>query len=394
MNVNDGKSTVTTDGELTIKEQFNIPAGHPIGLGWRVPFFIVSPWTRGDNVYSEVADHTSTIQFIEKRFGVRCPNISPWRRAVTSDLVSAFDFENPDYSWPSSFPSTKNNVNASKEQCDNNPPPTVPTTQHMPKQKPGVKISRPTPYVFAISDLIDLSAKTITVSMRHDGGDESVTAGHFHVFDRTGNVSSTGAKKYTVQGGKSLDDVWTFSSSSSYHLDLHGPNGFVRVMKGDVSDDTTARLEYDETNTKVVVTVTGKAGTSYTLTDNAYNTTGSPWTLSIASGQSNATLAVDVSKSAHWYDLSVVSSSSTSSFERRFMGRMEVQGVVTTSDPAMANAIPGLVNPWATTKHPRVPKEFLALSEVKFEAYKEKECEGRRAKMKDLCSYDHSHEEL
>ena len=152
MNAQDGKSTVTTDGELTIEEQFNIPAGHPIGLGWRVPFFIVSPWTRGDNVFSEVADHTSLIQFIEKRFDVKCPNISPWRRAVTSDLVSAFDFDHPDYSWPD-FPSTKNNVNASKEQCDNNPPPVVPTEQFMPKQKLGVKRSRPTPYVLWLQTL-------------------------------------------------------------------------------------------------------------------------------------------------------------------------------------------------------------------------------------------------
>ena len=226
--------------------------------------------------------------------------------------------------------------------------------------------------------------------MRHDGA-EGVTAGHFHVFDRMGNVAQIGAKKYTVEGGKNLSDVWTVSSA--YHLDLHGPNGFVRVMKGDVSDETTARLDYDEKNVKVVLTVSGLSGTTYNVTDNAYNTSGSPWTLSIPSGQSVATLAVDVSESAHWYDLTV-SSSSKSSFERRFMGRMEIQGVVTTSDPAMANAIPGLVNQWATTEHPPVPKSFVSLSEVKFEAYKEKECEGRRSKLKDLCGSKNLHEEL
>jgi phospholipase C len=37
-------------------------------------------------------DHTSLIRFIEARFGVDEPNITPWRRAVCGDLTSAFDF--------------------------------------------------------------------------------------------------------------------------------------------------------------------------------------------------------------------------------------------------------------------------------------------------------------
>jgi phospholipase C len=44
----DGLSTVTTDGEITVKEQHGVPAGNPIGLGFRVPLFIISPWTRGN----------------------------------------------------------------------------------------------------------------------------------------------------------------------------------------------------------------------------------------------------------------------------------------------------------------------------------------------------------
>ena len=108
-----GKSTVNTAGELTLEKQFNISAGHPIGLGWRVPLMLISPWSRGGYVYSEVADHTSVIQFIEKRFNVTCPNLSPWRRAVTGDLTAAFDFSKADDSWPSSFPDTSNNVKAS-----------------------------------------------------------------------------------------------------------------------------------------------------------------------------------------------------------------------------------------------------------------------------------------
>ncbi|MDH4745910.1 DUF756 domain-containing protein [Sphingomonas sp. CBMAI 2297] len=72
-----GASTVALDGEDY--------RGQPVGLGPRVPMLIASPWTRGGWVNSELADHTSVLRFLERRFGVLEPNISPWRRAVCGD---------------------------------------------------------------------------------------------------------------------------------------------------------------------------------------------------------------------------------------------------------------------------------------------------------------------
>ena len=69
--------------------------GENIGLGFRTPTTIVSPWTAGGFVCSEVFDHTSLIRFIEARFRVREPNISDWRRQMCGDLTSAFRFSNP-----------------------------------------------------------------------------------------------------------------------------------------------------------------------------------------------------------------------------------------------------------------------------------------------------------
>jgi phospholipase C len=66
-----------------------------IVLGTRVPFVAISPWNKGGYVNSQVFNHTSVIQFIEKRFGVLERNISPWRRAVAGDLTSVFNFANP-----------------------------------------------------------------------------------------------------------------------------------------------------------------------------------------------------------------------------------------------------------------------------------------------------------
>jgi phospholipase C len=64
----------------------------PVGLGFRVPCLIISPYSRGGLVASEVFDHTSQLRFLERRFGVPVPNLSAWRRATTGDLTSAFDF--------------------------------------------------------------------------------------------------------------------------------------------------------------------------------------------------------------------------------------------------------------------------------------------------------------
>jgi phospholipase C len=64
----------------------------PIGLGFRVPMLIVSPFTRGGLVCSERFDHTSLMRFLERRFGVEAPNLSEWRRSAVGDLVGAFNF--------------------------------------------------------------------------------------------------------------------------------------------------------------------------------------------------------------------------------------------------------------------------------------------------------------
>ena len=70
--------------------------GGPIGLGYRVPLIVASPWSRGGYVCSQVFDHTSVLQLLEKiasrRAGkeIRETNISGWRRAVCGDLSAAF----------------------------------------------------------------------------------------------------------------------------------------------------------------------------------------------------------------------------------------------------------------------------------------------------------------
>ena len=77
----------------------------PIGMGFRVPMLVLSPFSRGGHVASEVFDHTSQLRFLEERFGVKAPNISAWRRHTAGDLTSTLHPKRSDPSMPK-LPST------------------------------------------------------------------------------------------------------------------------------------------------------------------------------------------------------------------------------------------------------------------------------------------------
>lgn len=112
----------------------------PIGLGFRVPMLVASPFSRGGFVCSDLFDHTSVLRFLETRFGAEVPNLTAWRRATVGDVTSAFNFAGPDMSVPS-LPSTSAPLSGDLTQCANNlagfsayP---VPVTQTMPMQESG-----------------------------------------------------------------------------------------------------------------------------------------------------------------------------------------------------------------------------------------------------------------
>jgi phospholipase C len=122
----------TTGEFLTVA---NLPAAAqgirgPIGLGFRVPMIVVSPFSRGGLVSSQVYDHTSTLRFLETRFRVQVPNLTPWRRRATGDLTGAFNFAAaPRYARPR-LPS------AGVVPACSNAPVKVPN-EPFPRQQPG-----------------------------------------------------------------------------------------------------------------------------------------------------------------------------------------------------------------------------------------------------------------
>jgi phospholipase C len=115
----------------------------PIGLGFRVPLFVISPFSRGGLCCSDTFDHTSVLRFLERRFGVEVPYLSDWRRETVGDLTSAFNFAAPiDLSVPT-FPNTGDLALGAAWQQEHLPAPLMPEIQSMPTQEPGPPRKRP-----------------------------------------------------------------------------------------------------------------------------------------------------------------------------------------------------------------------------------------------------------
>lgn len=113
--------------------------GLPVGLGFRVPCLVVSPFSRGGYVCHETFDHTSILRLLEARFGVEVPNLSAWRRATCGDLTHAFAFgEPPDLTIPQ-LPETEHALLVAGYNATALPRPTVPRHQEMPAQEPGTR---------------------------------------------------------------------------------------------------------------------------------------------------------------------------------------------------------------------------------------------------------------
>ena len=116
----------------------------PIGLGFRVPMLVVSPFSRGGRICSDTFDHTSQLRFLEARFGVRAPHLSRWRRATVGDLSATLRPHRTDTSVPA-LPATRDDPGylAAKgctsgdllEVTTDQPPYPLPAVQRMPTQE-------------------------------------------------------------------------------------------------------------------------------------------------------------------------------------------------------------------------------------------------------------------
>jgi phospholipase C len=337
-----GKATLNLSGEYfsdptgTYKKPDDNISGNirPFGLSARVPMYVISPWSKGGWVTSQVFDHTSMGMFLEKRFDITVPSISPWHRAVCGDLTSAFDFTHPGDAALPKLPDTSSYAVLDAQQRTMLAY-TVPKTAQPLFQEKGTRFSRKLPYELHVNAVVKAGI-SVELAFSNTGTQGAV----YHVYDKM-HLDRI-PRRYTVEAGKSLKDIWDTSADRGKHdLWVYGPNGFVRVFKDDaVALQNVALPEiqvcYDIANGDVYVkfTNTGTQACMLTIRDNAYGTS-SPSVLNVEPGkqvQQNWSLQ----KSANWYDFSVTTDA-LKGYERRFAGRVET-GKHGLSDPAMGTA--------------------------------------------------------
>ncbi|WP_158692857.1 phosphocholine-specific phospholipase C [Streptomyces roseochromogenus] len=315
--------TKGADGSLTWSD--TLPAGEtqtagpfPLGLGMRVPMIVVSPWTRGGAVCSTVYDHTSVLQFLEKRFGVHEPNISAWRREITGDLTEVFDFSGRNPDWPA-LPDTSGNRQKVMDS-GRRPAPTVPEPQVFPAQQRGTRTSRPVPYHLAL--LPRLQRGALTVDFANHGRQGAV----FQVYAEPG----TAPKHYTLSAGTTLSDTWSIGDCG-YDLRVHGPDGQLWHLRGDAGGDAEAvvDLSADAQQAELRLTNRSRQARTFLVGDLAYG--GGTREVRVGGGAEQS-VQVPLAREG-WYDLAV-GIAGEPFFRRRWAGRVPspLQGV---TDPAM-----------------------------------------------------------
>nr|WP_256377504.1 phospholipase domain-containing protein [Pontibacter sp. SGAir0037] len=351
----------------------------PIGLGYRVPMVVASPWSRGGWVNSQVFDHTSCLQFLETFLGKKTgrkvaePNISDWRRVVCGDLTSVFRTYNnekitvPDFiqkvtfiqsvhqarfkKLPSDFKSlTKEEVEA------NNLNPAL--SAFMPQQEQGIRSSCAIPYQLHVNGKLSPDKKLFTIDFetRKDVFGDLTAGAPFMVYapgtyKRANAVEEQMANwSFAVKAGDRLVNTWPVDAfgSNNYHLRVYGPNGFFREFIGNAQDPAVEiSCDYERSrinkkrlagNIELKIVNTSKTPFTLNITDHAYKANNHTLVVQASgSGREVQSVRLNLKQSFGWYDFSI-KINGNNTFEKRFAGRVET-GKPSYSDPFMGRAV-------------------------------------------------------
>jgi len=304
--------------------------GQPIGLGVRVPTIIVSPWTRGGYVCSQVFDHTSVLRFLETWTGVSATNISSWRRQLCGDLTSAFNFQNPDTSYPPLPVVTP-------VSCPGSVTATPPSIQTLPTQEPGPNLVLPLPYQPGAVAQGDCASNQIDVILTN-GGPASV---HFAVY--ANSYRSDGPWQYDVPGGSSIAAAFNVQTNSGgfYDLSCYGPSGFQWRFAGSLNTNCNlvqANFNLDLNDGGITVNLQNLSSSTVTFNlTNSYQP-GGPYTYSVPARSSVTGIFLPITNQAGLYDLTATTGSYPA-FRRRFSGQINTTLPLLRATSANGNLI-------------------------------------------------------
>ncbi len=342
----------------------------PIGLGYRVPMVIASPWSRGGWVNSEVFDHTSSIQFLEHFLShktgkkIEEHNISKWRRTVCGDLTSAFrPYSGEKITLPvflerdefiegihkaqfKGLPSNYKKLTAEEIEAINKDPYHAP---YMPQQEKGIRSSCPLPYELYADGKLDKDRQTFSISLKAGDKvfDKRAAGSPFHVYaPGIYKQQMVQAWAYAVEQGHEVVDTWNLQDfdKGRFHLRVYGPNGFYREFMGNEQYPAVEISCLYETlpgnsgrltgNLLLKVENKGKSTLNINSTDNSYKTLAKTVQVKAAA---LSKIVLDLSKSFGWYDLTIKVKGHPN-FESRYAGRVET-GKPGKTDPFMGRVV-------------------------------------------------------
>lgn len=371
-NPEDPSSGKVSDG-VNFAPDYENRKGSPIGLGYRVPMVVASPWSKGGFVNSQVFDHTSSLMFMEKwlskKMGktIKSNNISDWRRNFCGDLTSVFrPYSGDEIKSPE--PLKRETVVISIVNAKNKPAQAGPTalnkieiakinrhenfdletSKYAPKQESGTKPACALPYQLTVDAVI----KNNSVELKFQAaktlfGSEVETVGAPFNMNTISSYKGVIGKAwaYAVKSGDVLTDKISIDDFDNgvYDFAIHGPNGFYRSFKGNnKSADLiiNAKPEITGIVTKQVsgnlifaLENNGSSLIKIQIIDNKYKA--QIKTVSLKP-KSVTSVVLNLSKNANWYDFSVIETGN-SIFKHRYAGKIET-GMVTQTDPYMGGA--------------------------------------------------------
>lgn len=373
-----GVEYIRLEQELAQGHSKKAARGGPIGLGYRVPMIIASPWSRGGKVCSQVFDHTSSLQFLEDflskkhKAKIKEDNISEWRRAISGNLTAAFTpfkstekkalpFLNRDQSveriYNAKFKKEPQNYKAlSKAEIAaiiQDPK----NAKWMPAQEAGTRPSNPLPYESYVSGKWNKGKNSFEMDMKvgTDIFGKQTAGSPFIVYavdayltpaaEAAGNkdFERSRAWHFAIAAGDALKENWPLENfeNQAYHLRVYGPNGFYRAFQGGAKDP---ELEIDcqyERKRMLKRSLTGNLqlklqnqsavySAAIEIIDNAY---GQPTIRKRVNAGQTEDVLLNLKKSGGWYDFTV-KVQGNGSFEQQFAGRVET-GKEGITDPHM-----------------------------------------------------------
>jgi phospholipase C len=371
--INTGVEYVSSTAQQSVKDQAR---ESPIGLGYRVPMVIASPWSRGGWVNSQVFDHTSSLLFLETflsgklKTKIEEPNISAWRRTICGDLTSVFRTYNgektvkPEFLEKDEFiesihkaqfkniPTNYRRLTSAEIEQVNIHPRSSPL---LPVQEKGIRNSCGLPYNLVTDGHAypeSTQFKLQFAVLRAPAGIDTSTGAPFYVYS-PGRYQNEPMKvwNYAVKDTHPLTENWNINDfeNGQYQLLVYGPNGFFREFTGNKNDPqvqifcihgftydphrlaATHYLQFNFLNNE-------KKTQTVEITDNSYKTGKRTQFLGPAgSKKAFAEMRINVSESYGWYDHSIIIKG-WPSMKYRYAGRIET-GLASKTDPAMGRVI-------------------------------------------------------